>query len=113
VKLIDASVYHYGWVKPPQAQQAKQLTFHKLWHNDQWMQENIPQVDEFDYSSIDSLVNFKGSHPAVIKERILKMNWKFSFDPTKRKVSLKLRLLGFIEKSTGWRVGEYKNYKIV
>jgi hypothetical protein len=113
VKLIDASIYHYGWVKPPQAQQAKQLTFHKLWHNDQWMQENIPQVDEFDYSSIDSLVNFKGSHPAVIKERILKMNWKFSFDPTKRKVSLKLRLLGFIEKRTGWRVGEYKNYKIV
>lgn len=113
VKLIDASIYHYGWVKPPQAQQAKQLTFHKLWHNDQWMQENIPQVDEFDYSSIDSLVNFKGEHPAVIQERILKMNWKFSFDPTKRKASLKLRLLEFIEKTTGWRVGEYKNYKII
>lgn len=113
VKLIDASIYHYGWVKPPQAQQAKQLTFHKLWHNDQWMQENIPQVDEFDYSSIDSLVNFKGEHPAVIQERILKMNWKFSFDPTKRKASLRLRLLEFIEKTTGWRVGEYKNYKII
>lgn len=113
VKLIDACIYHYGWVKPPQAQQAKQLSFHKYWHNDEWMQQNIPQVDEFDYSSIDSLVNFKGKHPAVIQERILKMNWKFSFDPTKRKASIKLRLLEFIEKTTGWRVGEYKNYKII
>ncbi|MGB3946994.1 MAG: glycosyltransferase family 2 protein [Bacteroidia bacterium] len=113
VKLIDACIYHYGWVKPPQAQQAKQLSFHKYWHNDEWMQQNIPQVDEFDYSSIDSLVNFKGKHPAVIQERILKMNWKFSFDPTKRKASIKLRLLEFIEKTTGWRIGEYKNYKII
>jgi hypothetical protein len=41
VRKISASVYHYGWVKPPEKQQAKQQYFHKLWHDDRWMQENI------------------------------------------------------------------------
>jgi hypothetical protein len=112
VKAIDATVYHYGWVKPPEAQQAKQETFHKLWHTDEWMKQNIPQVDKFDYSAIDSLVHFTGTHPKIMQERINKMNWKFSFDPTKKKLTLKLKVLMFIEKHTGWRVGEYKNYKI-
>jgi hypothetical protein len=113
VKLIDAAVYHYGWVKPPEAQQAKQETFNKLWHDDQWMKKNIPDVNEFDYSQIDSLAMFSGTHPSVMQKRINSMNWKFSFDPTKRKLPLKSKLLIFIEKTFGWRVGEYKNYKII
>lgn len=113
VKPIDAYIYHYGWVKPPEAQQAKQQSFHKLWHDDSWMKEHIADVDEFDYSSIDSLAHFKGEHPQVMLSRINRMNWRFSFDPTKRKVSFKYRLLEWIEQKTGWRVGEYKNYKII
>ncbi|HET8962714.1 MAG TPA: glycosyltransferase family 2 protein, partial [Chitinophagales bacterium] len=42
VKKVDATIYHYGWVKPPAAQQAKQQSFHKMWHNDEWMKKNIP-----------------------------------------------------------------------
>jgi hypothetical protein len=113
VKPIDASIYHYGWVKPPEAQQAKQQTFHKLWHDDNWVEENIPQVNQFDYSSIDSLAAFTGQHPLVMQERIKRMNWKFSFDPTKKKLSFKHKILHLIEKKFGWRAGEYKNYKII
>ena len=113
VKAIAANVYHYGWVKPPEAQQAKQQTFHKLWHTDEWMKQNIPQVDKFDYSTIDSIEHFKGTHPVVMQERINKMNWKFSFDPTIKKLSFKLKVLMFIEKKFGWKIGEYKNYKII
>lgn len=113
VKLIDASVYHYGWVKPPAAQQAKQQTFNKLWHNDEWMKKNVPDVNQFDYSQIDSLAIFKDSHPKVMQSRINKMNWKFAFDPTKNKSSLKLKFLMFFEKKFGWKVGEYRNYKII
>lgn len=112
VKKVDASVYHYGWVKPPEAQQAKQKTFHKLWHDDEWMKKNISAANEFDYSQIDSLAYFSGTHPQVMQERIKKMNWKFSFDPTQKKMSLKLKVLMFIEKNFGWKPGEYKNYKI-
>ncbi|MGZ4053377.1 MAG: glycosyltransferase family 2 protein [Bacteroidia bacterium] len=113
VKLIDAFVYHYGWVKPPEAQQAKQQTFNKLWHDDEWMKKNIPDVDKFDYSQTDSVAVFTGTHPKVMQERINQMNWKFSFDPTKRKLPLKLKILMSIEKKLGWKIGEYKNYKII
>jgi hypothetical protein len=112
VKEIDAFVYHYGWVKPPSAQQAKQQTFHKMWHSDEWMNKNIANVSEFDYSKIDSLNVFIGTHPQVMQQRIDKMNWKFSFDPTKKNISLKTKLFLFVERKFGWRIGEYKNYKI-
>lgn len=113
VKPINAWVHHYGWVKPPEAQQAKQMSFNKLWHTDEWMDKNIPKVDKFDYSNIDSLKHFNGEHPKVMQERINKMNWKFSFDPTQKKLSLKVKLLTWVENTFGWRIGEYKNYKIV
>ena len=113
VKVIDAAIYHYGWVKPPEAQQAKQQTFHKLWHTDEWMKQNIPQVAKFDYAAVDSLAHFTGTHPVVMQARIDKMNWKFSFDPTQKKLSLRFKVLMFIEKVFGWRIGEYKNYKII
>ncbi len=111
VKDIDAYIYHYGWVKPLDVQQAKIKSFNKLWHSDNWIESNIPQMDEFDYSQIDSLAKFNDTHPQVMKNRIEKMNWKFSFDPTKKKLTLKSRFLHFIEKNTGWRIGEYKNYR--
>lgn len=113
VKPIHAEIYHYGWVKPPKAQQAKQENFHKMWHDDDWMKKNIAQVEEFDYSQIDSLEEFKDTHPKVIQERISKANWNFKFDSQKIKLSIKDKILLWIEKQTGWRVGEYKNYKVI
>ena len=110
VKPIDAHIYHYGWVKPPAAQQEKQKNFHKMWHDDAWMKENIPDTTEFDYSVIDVLAPFKGTHPKVLADRLKRYNWKFDFDPAKIKLSLKDKLLLSIERSTGYRIGEYKNY---
>jgi glycosyltransferase involved in cell wall biosynthesis len=113
VKKIDATMYHYGWVKPPEAQQAKQQSFNKLWHSDEWVEKKIPKVNSFDYSQIDSLSHFKGTHPEVMHERIKSLNWNFSFDPSKKRLPVKSRFLHSIEKLTGWRPGEYKNYKII
>lgn len=113
VKPVDCCIYHYGWVKPPKAQQAKQESFHKMWHDDEWMKKNIPVVEDFDYNNIDLLEEFKGSHPFIMASRIKNANWKFIYDRSKAKLSLKYRLLFFIEKLTGWRAGENKNYKVV
>lgn len=110
VRKVNASIYHYGWVKSPKAQQAKQENFHKMWHDDEWMKKNIPVVSEFDYNNIDLLEKYKGTHPLVYKERIEKANWKFVYDKNKVNVSLKTKLLHFIEKCFGWRVGENRNY---
>ncbi|HOY49112.1 MAG TPA: glycosyltransferase family 2 protein [Flavobacteriales bacterium] len=113
VKESGASIYHYGWVKPPEQQQAKQEYFHKLWHDDQWMKENIPEVAEFDYSSIDSVARFEGTHPSVMQARVDRQNWKVNIDPAKKKLSVRYKFLLFIERLTGWRAGEYKNYRIL
>jgi len=112
VQPINAFVYHYGWVKPPAAMQAKQESFHKMWHDDKWMKENIPAAKEFDYSQIDSLAKFAGTHPIVMQERVQKQNWKFDFDPTKKKWGAKMRFLMWVEINFGWRIGAYKNYRI-
>lgn len=113
VKPIDAEVYHYGWVKPPSKQQEKQKQFHKLWHNDDWVEKNVAKADEFDYTGIDSLKRFTGTHPSVMQKRIAEKNWHFDFDPSRKRFSTKGKLLHGIEKVTGWRVGEYRNYKVV
>ncbi len=113
VKPADASIHHYGWVKPPGKQQEKQKYFHQLWHTDEWMKKNISADAEFDYSGVDSLAHFKGTHPEVMKNRIAQKNWKFDFDPSQKKLSLKSRFKMKLEKVTGWRIGEYKNYKLI
>lgn len=109
VKLIDAFIYHYGWVKPPEQQSAKISNFMKLWHSDQYVTKNKP-TDSFDYSSIDSLAKFQDEHPQVMQNRIARKNWAFNFDPVKRKFGFINFLLHRLEKFTGYRVGEYKNY---
>lgn len=110
VKQINAFVYHYGWVKEPAAMQRKQENFHKLWHNDEWLEQNIAKADEFDYSGIDSLDIFTETHPKLMQERISQKNWNFDFDISKKKLSLKEKFKRFMEKLTGYRIGEYKNY---
>jgi len=113
VKPIDACIYHYGWVKPPEMQQAKQQYFHSLWHNEKVVEKMVGNDSVFDYSKIDSLALFKGTHPSVMQKRIADKNWKFDFDPTKKKLSLRYKFLQSLEKTTGWKPGEYRNYKII
>ncbi|MGZ3884935.1 MAG: glycosyltransferase family 2 protein, partial [Bacteroidia bacterium] len=113
VKAIEAAIYHYGWVKPPKAQQAKQENFHKMWHDDEWMKKNIAAVEEFDYSDIDTLELFNDTHPKPMLGRVAGQSWVFHYDPSKLKLSLKDKLLRMIENSSGWRPGEYKNYNLL
>ena len=106
-------VYHYGWVRKPDAMQRKSEGFNKLYHDDQWFDEHWVDVDEFDYSEVDALALFEGTHPEVMQARIAEKNWKFDFDLSKNKYTLKDRFKRFVEKLTGHRPFEYRNYKIV
>ena len=111
VKQIDAFVYHYGWVKNPHYQIEKAKSFSKYWHSDQWIESKIPEIEMFDYSEVDSLKAFTGTHPKVMIARITSQNWKFKFDFSKKKLSFKNKFKAVVESLTGWRIGEYKNYK--
>jgi glycosyltransferase involved in cell wall biosynthesis len=113
VKPINASIYHYGWVKEPAAQQRKQETFHKMWHDDEWVQNNVVKADTYDYGIIDSLEKFEDAHPAVMQDRISQRNWMFDFDTQKSKMRFKYRFRKWLKDVLGVSIGEYRNYKVV
>ncbi|MCA0332496.1 MAG: glycosyltransferase family 2 protein [Bacteroidetes bacterium] len=111
VKPIDAFVYHYGWVKNPLTQAKKHKDFNKLWHDDQFVAQFTEEV--YNYSDIDYLESFDATHPDVMKKRILQKNWDFDGKKLKSKVSFKDKLLFWFEQTTGIRLFEYKNYRII
>jgi len=113
VKLIDAYIYHYGWVRDPRAMQRKQHDINRLYHDDQWIEQHVAKAEEFDYSHIDSLERFNGTHPRVMVDRIKRMNWTFDHDLSRNSLSPRERLKRFLSYILGWRIGEYKNYRIV
>lgn len=112
VYAIDAYVYHYGWVKEPKAMQRKQENFHKYWHNQDWIERNVVKANEFDYATnVRALSLFSGEHPAVMQKRVHDKNWKFNYDITFNKSSIKDKIKSFLYKYLSIDLG-YKNYII-
>ena len=98
VASANARVFHYGWVKDPRAMQRKQERFHKLWHDDAWLEKNIKVADAFDYEDhIHELARFDGTHPQWITERLSERNWNFDVDISRRKRTLKNRLKNILK----------------
>ena len=114
VKLIDAFIYHYGWVKHPQLQRHKRDDFHIYWSNDQGASFKKEKNELFDYmNDVDSLKRFEETHPAVMQKRISEKNWDIDYNSSRKKMSLKDSFLHKIEKLTGKRFFDYKNYRII
>lgn len=110
VRLLDAHIHHYGWVKHPAAQQRKLLNFNRLWHSDEEAQARVGPSDTYFYDGSEPLERFTGAHPAVMLPRIQAVNWQFAGRPEQTRRSWKDRISLFLERHTGWRPGEYKNY---
>jgi hypothetical protein len=113
VAKIDVPVYHYPFVRPPEIMKNKIATFMSFYLDDQGMADKRQYIREFDYNEVHSLEIFSGTHPRIMLPRIQKKNWTFTYDPSKADISLRYRILNKIEALTGYRIGEYKNYKIV
>ncbi|MER3423748.1 MAG: hypothetical protein C4293_11490 [Nitrospiraceae bacterium] len=72
VRASGATIYHYGWVKPPRVLLDKfryQVARH---HGDQPGEEQARMLacDEFKFEDYDIMKNFTGTHPAVMAERV-------------------------------------------
>ncbi|HEY0680510.1 MAG TPA: glycosyltransferase family 2 protein [Chitinophagaceae bacterium] len=113
VKLINAHVYHYGWVKDPVQMKQKMYNAGKLWHSDEEMNAFLQKGEFFDFNEFDSVARFQGTHPAVMHERIHRKNWDVKLDTSRKNFSLKNKLLYWVEKLTGKRLFTYANYKII
>lgn len=113
-KLIDAYIYHYGWTREPGALQQKEKAKIKLYHDDNWIKNFFRKSETYDYEVMhEPIKRFDGTHPAVMKERILRKNWDFKPDLSIQYYSMKDWFKRTMRNLTGWIPGEYKNYKIL
>lgn len=110
-RQTEARVFHYGWVRHPHVQQLRQRDFHRLWHSDEWISQQIPNADEFDYAAYE-LRRFTDTHPSVMAQRIARdSNWTAQFDHTRlRSKPFLMRFTDFFERKTGIRIGEFKDF---
>lgn len=122
---IDAFIYHYGWVRPPQQMQKKKKsldTIHKGETTANELYKN--KEDYFDYGNLSKLDRFTETHPKVLEEWISKFDWKDKLNygknqklyrPKMKHEKLKSKILTFIEKYifAGKINFGYTNWKIL
>jgi len=125
VALVDAYVYHYGWVRPPYLMINKKKALDTVHKGSERVAEMYAKVsDEFDYGPLDRLAVFNETHPAVMKEMIADMNWQDKLQMTGKPNEFrqphkhekpKYRILSFLEKYLrgGKMIGGFRNYKLV
>lgn len=105
-----ARIFHYGWVKPPQQMGQKSKLFERWWHGD----KKDRDFENFQYDRQYGLRLFKDTHPAIMAPLVASQAW--SFDPRRSWSEFKLSdtrliLSDWIERVSGWRMGEYKPYR--
>jgi glycosyltransferase involved in cell wall biosynthesis len=74
-----ARVFHYGWCRPPQVMAAKQRNLDRLYHDDRWLEarrQEDARLKAF-YDDRGHLEYFRGSHPAVMAQRVQSQDWSF------------------------------------
>ena len=108
----EAKIFHYGWVRPPKAQQKKLKLVHTYYNQDAEYQLSKVEENDFDYNSAYELLPFKGAHPLVMKSKISEdMDWTMNFDASKtKKKPLIMKLADKIENVSNYRIGEFKDF---
>jgi hypothetical protein len=121
---IDACIYHYGWVRPPDLMSTKIQAFttnHKGKETVATMIRKKQFNGSYDYGPLGRLSKFRDGHPAVMGEWINKFDWKnqlrdngplsANLPPAKHDL-LKYRIVSYLENNVmgGMRLGEFKNY---
>ena len=114
VVSVDAKVYHYGWVKSPEKMKQKQKNILRYYSNDEVaVNDFLNTADFFDFNQFDSLKKFTGQHPLVMKKRIEAKNWNVELDVSQKKFTLKGKILFWLEKKTGKRFFDFRNYNLL
>jgi len=120
VAEVAATVYHYGYVRPPRLMQGKSKSLDVI-HKGKGAVSELYRTEppSFNYGSLKTVPVFNGTHPRVMAERIASFNWgselNYSDDmPSTRHPHdrLKNRMLSFVENSLfgGRQLFASKNY---
>ena len=104
VAMIDAWVYHYGWVKSQEKMITKMKDVSNYWIADKAEWERfMAKENMFSFEDYDSISRFTGSHPKVMENRIQQQDYDLQLDVNRKKLKLKHRIMYFVEKLTGKR----------
>ncbi len=109
-RLIDARIFHYGWARAEQVMKKKVKVFDTFYHGDVEQE----RAKSFKYERNWGLRKFKKTHPKVMKDWIEKN--RNPMDLMSLPLTLDWNVPGLvftdaIEAVTGYRLGEYKNYR--
>ncbi len=124
VALIDAEIYHYGFVRPPHLMSAKRKSNSKSYHGTEKSNELLKDLPvRFDYGPMQRIPKFTGTHPAVMEDWRKKFDWEkelqFSGSVNKERLlhkheRLKYRIISFIERTfIGRPIWQFENFVIV
>lgn len=122
VARVNAHVYHYGWVRPPQLMGKKTSHFESCYKDDNTASEELEVISSIDFGPMGKVPKYSGGHPEVMRERIQMFNWedeldygdKFQNQKRRRHHRLKYKLLTKLENmffSDG--LFTFKNYRII
>ena len=113
VKPVNAYIHHYGWVQEPRILKVKCIAKDRIMYNMEGDDENVLVPEDFSFTLVNALEKFKGTHPRLMQPRVDRQYWQFRYDPKLNRLPFKDRLKNLIEKLTGLRPFDYKNYRIV
>lgn len=114
VLLLNARIFHYSYCRNPDLLLGKVKRFNNYYQSQDKTEEQYKAYKTFDFGTVaDILAPFTDSHPLTMKETIANQDWVFKHNPKKIALSFRRLMLHRIEQVTGWRIGEYKNYKII
>ncbi len=119
---LDARVYHYGWVRPPELMQSKrkeQDSMYEKWRKK--MSVSPPRPKGFDYGPLGRIPRFRGEHPPVMESFRKRIYWKDQLNYSRKgglnrekfkHEKLKNRVLSFFENSFygGKEIFGYSNW---
>lgn len=125
VAVVDAEIYHYGWVRPPHLMQNKSKALNTVHWGKERAEDFYAQAPkEFDYGPLDRLALFQESHPEVMAKMISRLDWQDKLQPSgkpnpyralHKHESFRCRFLSFIERvfNRGRQIGGFRNYILI
>ena len=112
VKKIDAAIFHYNGVRPPNLFRKKAEEMGSFYKNENEVREEL-NARNYNWDDVDRVELFSKPHPALMQSKVNAQDWKYVYNPAKSVWKTKDKLLQPIEDFLGFKFGEYKNYKLI
>jgi hypothetical protein len=116
VEHSGGCVYHYGWVRPPRHLNRKAHAFQRAYEGPAAGDPPAAEAETYRYGRLRGLRRFRGTHPAVMRERVRQQDWTVQPTPPvgHKHDRFGIQLLTWLENYVlGVRIGERRNYVLV